>query len=151
MAPKPPNPDDGLTIRMVPKTRKAIHMVKSRPGIFVDAKGKPVSDEEAAAAGFDVERLRRQREKQEKLDSTRRELEREIEFHERKAAFMADPPFTLNERGGGVFDILDEKGVFVDGGEKLRGRENAERMLNELNEVAFREKFGIDESGGEDE
>ena len=61
------NPNLGLTQKPLPDGGPRISMVKSKPGVFYDAKGDLCSDEMAEEAGFDVKALKRRKEKNEAL------------------------------------------------------------------------------------
>ncbi len=64
-------------------------MRKDRPGVFYDAHGNQVSEELARQAGFPVERLKREGEKQRRLAEARAKIE--AEFAEQQAAIEAEP------------------------------------------------------------
>lgn len=59
MADRAINYDRPTIIKMVPSLGMDVFMYKDNPGYYLSAHGKPVPDEIARSAGFDVERLSR--------------------------------------------------------------------------------------------
>ena len=57
------NPNLGLISRPLPNGGPLISMVKSKPGVYYDVNGEPVSDEMAQEAGFDVPSAKREKAK----------------------------------------------------------------------------------------
>jgi hypothetical protein len=61
------NPNLGLIQKPLPDGGPRISMVKSKPGVFYDAKGELCTDEMAESAGFDVKALKLRKAKDEAL------------------------------------------------------------------------------------
>lgn len=54
-----------------------VYMYKDDPGVFLDRSGEPLSEAIAADAGFDIESLKKKREKMEKMRSAIEQIEKE--------------------------------------------------------------------------
>lgn len=63
-------------------TNMDIFMYKDRPGHYLNAFGKPVSEELARKAGFDVQRYSKQRIRQERLAAATEKVNAELELND---------------------------------------------------------------------
>lgn len=73
----------GVVIRFHPMGIK-VAMYRDEPGVFIDVNGNELSRDVARAAGYDVDRLLRERAKAERLAEFHAELEDEFQKRERE-------------------------------------------------------------------
>ncbi len=123
-----------------------VYMYKDSPGEFHDVLGDPVTQDVARAAGFDVDRLLRERQKQERILAMRAQIEWEYEgvskTVEQEMLRESSPEaangqlvtetdsFTLQDRGQGWYDVRDKDGSPVNPKAMREGEANA--FLEEL-------------------
>lgn len=98
----------GCIIRIHPAGMRVI-MYHDSPGVFVDERGESVTQKVAAAAGYDVQRLAKQKRKQEKLHRLQAELDREFSDQEDAIAraMSSDGKLTVKATGGGQYAIFN--------------------------------------------
>lgn len=101
----------GCVIRFHPKGMRVV-MYYDAPGEYFDERGSPLNIEVAKAAGFDVERLARDRAKQDKLNEYKKRLDKEFQEQEDKLAQAMSENSDLEVRhvGGGQYMIYSQDG-----------------------------------------
>ncbi len=90
--------DRGVMMRYLDGTGIQVYMYLDTPGVYLNAFGAEVSGDLARQAGFDVEKLGRERTKRERMATAFAAIEAEIEGRSEKEA-------TLVERNG--FKLID--------------------------------------------
>lgn len=106
--------DKGMTIRFHPSGAR-VGMYKDTPGVYYDGKGERVNKDMAREAGFDVERLARERRKQKKIQKAKERIEAEEEQALRQAEEEAereadDEDYEVYHAGGGKYAVRDAEG-----------------------------------------
>lgn len=85
-----------------------ICMYHDNPGVFYDERGLMVKNELAKAAGFRVDELVRQREKNLRIEEYRKRVDAEFESDEDKLAAAASKgSMVVKSIGGGAFAVFD--------------------------------------------
>jgi hypothetical protein len=104
----------GCRIRFHPSGYRVV-MYYDSPGQFFNESGKPVGEEVAAQAGYDVEELGRERKKRERIEELRRKAEAEFATVEQKVEKELSASSTggmvVKHVGGGKYAVFDSEGV----------------------------------------
>lgn len=105
--------DRGVEIRKDPGTGIQVYMYLSQPGRFYSAHGTEVSTDMAKACGYDVARLLRLRDRQEKMTSAMAEVDAQFADVERTENTIAEANGfkIVNIGGGDRCNILDPDGT----------------------------------------
>lgn len=104
--------DRGVLMRYLEGTGIQVYMYVDEPGVFLNAFGKEVSEDLAKQAGFDVERLSRERVKRERMKAAFAAIEAEIDNSEAKENVVEERDgFRLIDIGLGRYMIKDPEGA----------------------------------------
>lgn len=142
----------GVSMRSHPSGFR-VAMYKEEPGVFYDMNGEPVSDELAAKAGFDVETLRLERQKQEKLAEARKRIEEEYKTAEQDVERALDQQvenYEVRHVGSGRYAVFDQNGNRLT--EKPMSKSEAEDFVEsvKVDVSAGESDAGSDAGGGSD-
>lgn len=120
----------GCTIRFHRAGMRVV-MYHDSPGEYFDEKGKPLTDEIAKSAGYDVASLKKEREKQDKMKAFRAKLDAEYAAKEDAIAReMGESLYKVKHVGGGQYAILSADGERIT--QHALSRDEAEKLLTEL-------------------
>lgn len=124
--------DRGVTKRRHPNGFM-VAMYKSEPGVFMDVHGKPLDEELARQAGFDVDTLVNERRKNEKMQEARAQIEKEFESQSEEIERLLDAKteqYAVRHVGGGRYGIYDDEGNRLT--QKPMTREEADNFVARL-------------------
>lgn len=122
----------GCTIRFHPNGFR-VFMYKDEPGKWFDERGEEVTDKVAQRAGFDVETLRRERAKREKLEQYRQRVEQEFESKEQDVARLLSARtegLEVKHIGAGKYAIHDAEGVRLT--QRALTKREAEELISDM-------------------
>lgn len=101
--------DRGVWIKSDPGTGIQVIMYVDEPGVFLSWHGRPVADELAASAGFDVKQLKNEKLKRERMAAAGKLIEAEFAAALSGSQVVVERGgFKLMDLGGGRFTIRDE-------------------------------------------
>lgn len=98
----------GAIIRFHPSGFRVV-MYKDAPGEYVDERGEKFPVAIAKAAGFNVEKLAKERDKQERMVAFKEKLDRDYASEEERlaAALSTDGELSVKHIGGGQYAIYN--------------------------------------------
>lgn len=103
--------DRGYAMRVIDGSGVQVYMYMDEPGIFRNAFGQEVDDSLARLAGFDVDRLLKERAKRERMKAAFEQIEAEMAEGEAKQEVALERSgYTLIDLGLGRFQIKDPEG-----------------------------------------
>lgn len=103
--------DRGYAMRVIDGSGVQVYMYLDEPGIFRNAFGQEVDESLARLAGFDVDRLLKERAKRERLKAAFEQIEAEMAEGEAKQEVALERSgYTLIDLGLGRFQIKDPEG-----------------------------------------
>lgn len=99
----------GVTMKRQAKDGKdvgpAVYMYKSRPGVYFNVFGNEVSEELAKEAGFDVEKLSRQRRQAELIEQAKKDIEAQLSDPDEKVVVKEREGVKVVKIGEGRYTI----------------------------------------------
>lgn len=119
------------TVIKTHKSGARVAMYKDSPGVFLDIRGRPVSEDMARNAGFDVDRLLREKSRNEKLREAKAAIDESfgLTSEENDALVEADGRY-VKHIGGGRYGIFDQDGNRLV--ERAMTKDEANRLLGEM-------------------
>ena len=117
--------DCGVTIRRHP-SGIWLNMYKDEPGVFLNDYGEPVNNQLAAEAGFDVAKLKKLKERQERIAAAIADIDKEYEAQP-GAVVERHGDFAMVTLGKNRYNILDVDGKVLN--EAPLSRKEAERII----------------------
>lgn len=122
----------GCTIKMHASGFRVV-MYKDAPGHYYDERGEAVAERMAEQAGFDVEGLRRERIKKERLAAYQAQVEAEFATEEEDTERLLSQDaagLRVKHIGGGKYAILDSEGSRLT--QKPLTKDEAQTLLEDI-------------------
>lgn len=108
--------DRGVRIGRDRDTKVYVYMYMDTPGVYLNAFGKPVSEGLAKMAGFEVEKLRRERLRRERLAEFNSELNAELDLAQdggEDIVLASGGGYRVLRLASGMVNVVDEDGQKV--------------------------------------